>query len=186
MLNIENFHLKCIEKKDLDLILKWRNSEEIRSVMYQNHKISKYEHFRWFEKLKYDDTKVARLLVYNEKPIGFINFTKINKINQTCYWGFYIGDKQSVKRAGTVLGIVALNFIFETYGIQKLCAEILDRNHISLNFHKKFGFQEEGRYLNHIFRDNEYIDIITMTLLREQWMERKEKIIKELEGEKYE
>ena len=81
---------------------------------------------------------------------------------------------------------LALDFIFATKGIQKVCAEILELNRISLNFHQKLGFVENGRYVNHICKGNEYIDVIKMTLFYEQWMERKKAIKKELEGEKHE
>ncbi|RAN76828.1 UDP-4-amino-4,6-dideoxy-N-acetyl-beta-L-altrosamine N-acetyltransferase [Bacillus sp. SRB_331] len=183
MLDIADFQLASLEKKDLELILKWRNTKEIRSVMYEDHQIKIDEHIKWYEKLKMDDTKVARLLIYKEKPIGFVNFIKINEMNQTCYWGFYIGEKQSVKRAGTVLGLLALDYIFKTKDINKVCAEIIESNRISFNFHQKLGFQEDGRYEDYIYRDNDYIDVIIMTLSREQWAERKEAIKKELVGE---
>ncbi|EEM86122.1 UDP-4-amino-4,6-dideoxy-N-acetyl-beta-L-altrosamine N-acetyltransferase [Bacillus cereus group sp. Bce005] len=186
MLDIGDFQLKCLKRKDLDLILKWRNTKEIRSVMYEDHKITIDEHLKWYEKLVKDDTKVARLLTYKEKPIGFVNFTKIDEMNQTCYWGFYIGEKEGVRRAGTVLGLLALDYIFETKSIHKVCAEIIESNRISLNFHQKLGFQEDGRYANYICRDNDYMDVIIMTLFHEQWTERKEAIKKELEGEKNE
>ncbi|PFS53932.1 UDP-4-amino-4,6-dideoxy-N-acetyl-beta-L-altrosamine N-acetyltransferase [Bacillus cereus] len=186
MLDIADFQLISLEKDYLDIILKWRNTKEIRSVMYEDHKITIDEHLKWYEKLKMDDTKVARLLIYKEKPIGFVIFTKIDKMNRTCYWGFYIGEKQSVKRAGTVLGLLALDYIFRTKGIHKVCAEIIELNRISLNFHRKLGFQEDGRYENYIYRDNNYIDVITMNLSHEQWAERKKAIKKELEGEKNE
>lgn len=186
MLDIGDFQLKSLEKNDLELILKWRNTKEIRSVMYEDHEITIDEHLKWYEKLVMDDTKVARLLTYKEKPIGFVNFTKIDEMNQTCYWGFYIGEKKGVRRAGTVLGLLALDYIFETKGIHKVCAEIIESNRISLNFHQKLGFQEDGRYANYICRDNDYMDVIIMTLFHEQWTERKEAIKKELEGEKNE
>ncbi|NKW96589.1 UDP-4-amino-4,6-dideoxy-N-acetyl-beta-L-altrosamine N-acetyltransferase [Bacillus toyonensis] len=186
MLNIRDFQLERLEKKDLELILQWRNTKEIRSVMYEDHQITIDEHLKWYEKLVVDDTKVARLLTYKEKPIGFVNFTKIDKMERTCYWGFYIGEKKSVRSAGTVLGLLALDYIFETKNIQKVCAEIIESNRISLNFHQKLGFQEVGRYENYICRDNGFIDVITMTLSHEQWAERKEAIKKELEGEKNE
>lgn len=186
MLEIGDFQLRSLEKKDLELILKWRNTKEIRTIMYEDHEITIDEHLKWYEKLEMNDTKVARLLTYKEKPIGFVNFTKIDEMNQTCYWGFYIGEKQSVRRAGTVLGLLALDYIFETKGIHKVCAEIIESNRISLNFHQKLGFQEDGRYENYICRDNDYMDVITMTLFHEQWRERKEAIKKELEGEKNE
>lgn len=65
-----------------------------------------------------------------------------------------------------------------------MCAEIIESNRISLNFHQKFGFQEDGRYENYIYRDNDYIDVITMALSHEQWAERKEAIKKNLKVKK--
>ena len=71
MLDIGDFQLKSLEKKDLELILQWRNTKEIRTVMYEDHEITIDEHLKWYKKLEIDDTKIARLLIYKEKPIGF-------------------------------------------------------------------------------------------------------------------
>ncbi|MED2629632.1 UDP-4-amino-4,6-dideoxy-N-acetyl-beta-L-altrosamine N-acetyltransferase, partial [Bacillus thuringiensis] len=57
MLDIGDFQLEKLKKKDLELILKWRNTKEIRSVMYENHQITIDEHLKWYEKLVMDDTK---------------------------------------------------------------------------------------------------------------------------------
>ena len=49
MLDIEDFQLERLEKKDLELILNWRNAKEIRSVMYEDHQITIDEHLKWYE-----------------------------------------------------------------------------------------------------------------------------------------
>ncbi|MFE6014766.1 UDP-4-amino-4,6-dideoxy-N-acetyl-beta-L-altrosamine N-acetyltransferase, partial [Bacillus thuringiensis] len=46
MLDIGDFQLEKLKKKDLEIILKWRNTKEIRSVMYENHQITLDEHLK--------------------------------------------------------------------------------------------------------------------------------------------
>ncbi len=185
MLELDKFNLIDVEEENLEILLKWRNSDHIRASMYSDHIISTAEHQRWFKKVKNDESTIAKLFVYEEKPIGFVNFTKIDRKNNTCYWGFYIGEKHRPPHSGTVMGLLALEFIFEKYGIRKVCAEVLDFNTTSINYHKKLGFQEEGRLVKHILKNNCYIDIIAMALFSEHWLDHKEKLQQEVQ-QKYE
>lgn len=76
MLDIEDFQLERLEKKDLELILNWRNAKEIRSVMYEDHQITIDEHLKWYEKLVMDETKVARILIYKENQLDLLILQK--------------------------------------------------------------------------------------------------------------
>lgn len=182
MSTIENYQLVDLEEKNLELVLKWRNSEAVRSCMYTDHIITIKEHYVWFKKIKDDKDTIAKLLSFNEKPIGQVNFTQIDKKNNTCYWGFYIGDKNAQRGSGTALGILALEYMFEVKSIRKLCAEVLDFNIPSLHFHKKLGFTEEGRLVKHVLKNNHYIDVIPMGLFQENWLKEKKKLLDTFKG----
>jgi UDP-4-amino-4,6-dideoxy-N-acetyl-beta-L-altrosamine N-acetyltransferase len=177
MLQIEKYHLKDLEEKELEVVLKWRNSEHIRKYMYSDHIISTKDHFKWYKSLNKDDSKFVKLLVCEGKPIGVVNFTDIDKRNSICYWGFYIGEKNSPPRSGTIMGLLALEYIFEKVAIRKLCAEVLGFNSTSINYHKKLGFVEEGCFGKHVFKNGEYMDVFLFALFKDKWLEIKQKLI---------
>lgn len=177
MLPIDKYHLKDLEENELDVVLKWRNSDHIRKYMYSDHIISFKDHQKWFKTLIKDNSNLAKILVYEKNPIGFVNFTNIDKRNNNCYWGFYIGERNCPRGSGTVMGLLSLEYIFEKISIRKLCAEVLDFNTVSINYHKKFGFVEEGRFIKHVIKNGKYIDVISMALFQDRWKERKQKII---------
>lgn len=178
MQRLKEYELIDVSEKHKKLILNWRNSEHVRLNMFVERVITEEEHNTWFENMKKGNKIIAKLLLLKGKPIGFVNFTDIDHKNNKCYWGFYIGDKEAPKGSGTIMAFLALNYIFEEFSLRKLCAEVLEFNKISINYHKKLGFVEEGRLKKHIFKNNQYIDVIIMALFRENWGIIKEQLLK--------
>ncbi|MFB7141785.1 UDP-4-amino-4,6-dideoxy-N-acetyl-beta-L-altrosamine N-acetyltransferase [Gottfriedia sp. NPDC056225] len=171
MIQIEGFKLSNLEQKDLNLILAWRNSDRIRSVMNSDETITIEQHTNWFHSLNDDQTKIAKLCLYKNKPIGFIQFTNLNKLHRTCEWGFYIGEKNAPRGSGTVMGILALDYLYNELNMRKVSAYVLEFNLISLNYHKKLGFIEEGRLEKQILKNNQFEDLIIFGLFKERWQQ---------------
>ncbi|WP_243354228.1 UDP-4-amino-4,6-dideoxy-N-acetyl-beta-L-altrosamine N-acetyltransferase [Bacillus litorisediminis] len=176
MIPIEKYTLKNLEEEELELVLKWRNSEHIRKYMYSDEIISFEDHINWFRNLINDSSKIAKVLLYDGRPVGYVHFTNIDNRNGKCYWGFYIGESNAPRGSGTALGLLALDYIFEEVSIRKLCAEVLAFNTISIHYHKKFGFVEEGRFTQHVLKCRQYIDVISMALFKDQWLEKKQEL----------
>ncbi|MFZ0371436.1 MAG: GNAT family N-acetyltransferase, partial [Halobacillus sp.] len=135
-----------------------------------NQIISWEEHLAWFEKEQSNPSSASQIFIHQARPLGVVRFTGIDQENETCKWGFYIGDKDAPKGSGTIMGILALDFIFETFPIRKVCAEVLDTNQVSLRYHEKLGFKQEGRLLQQLKREKLLIDVIPMGLFRYEWI----------------
>lgn len=180
MIRIEDFKLKDIELRDLNILFTWRNTERIRSVMINDEIITSSQHSHWFTSLKDDPTKIAKIFLYKNLPIGFIQFTNINKLNGTCEWGFYIGENTTPRGFGTIMGILALDYLFNDLNIRKLSAFILDFNVISIKYHKKLGFTEEGRLIKQYIKKDKFIDLVLMGLFKENWNKYSEQLKKEV------
>ena len=67
-MKIGDYSICPIEERDLELLLNWRNSERIHSLMLTDHKITWEEHCNWFKKY----------LNMSQKEILYLN-TKINQ-----------------------------------------------------------------------------------------------------------
>lgn len=176
----EELELRDIREEDLDLILQMRNQEHIRKVMFDSDIISFTKHSEWLRSLKKSETDIAKIFYNNGKPYGMLNVNKIDNRHRTCDWGFYIGDLSAPRGMGTLLGFTALNFIFNKLYMKKVCAQVIENNNISINFHEKFGFIQEGILRKQIFKEDSYKDIYLYGIFAEEWQERSVSLCKEI------
>lgn len=180
----ENYRLRPMEEDDLEKVLEWRNTDRIRPVMFTDRIITMDEHRAWFKKLNREKNAVCNIFEFQRRPAGVVNIVQIDKYNNKCSWGFYLGEVDVPCGAGTVMGFLALEHIFEVIGIRKLLAEVLAFNAQSIKFHKKLGFVEEGRFAKHVFKNGKYEDVMAMALFREDWLNLKNRLQKIISGQR--
>lgn len=177
----ERAELKDITEDDLQLLLKWRNQESIREVMFNSDMILWEQHSQWFNKLQRSDSVISKIFYFDHIPYGVLNITQVDLINHTCEWGFYIGSPHAPKGMGTILGYTALNYIFKELHIRKLSAQVFDFNNKSINFHNKMGFTQEEKLREHVWKNGRYIYIIHYGLLSSEWREKSLRLKKSIE-----
>lgn len=156
-------------EEHIDIIFKWRNEPFIREVMYNSDLLQWENHMDWFNLLLNDNSRLLKILYYDNIPYGSANFRLIDKESKVGEWGFYIGEKNAPKGMGTILAYMMLTFLFEDMKVRKICAEVLDFNTISLRFHEKVGFQKDGVLREHIFKNDRYCDIHLYSIFIEDW-----------------
>jgi UDP-4-amino-4,6-dideoxy-N-acetyl-beta-L-altrosamine N-acetyltransferase len=172
---LDRVQLKEISDKDLPLVLSWRNQEKIKNVMINDKNVSWDEHLAWFENLKDNEDIIVLLFSLDDRPLGLVNF-KVDRLNEKCEWGFYIGAQDAPKGAGKLMGFAALNYLFNQLNVRKVCAEVLEHNIKSLTFHEKMGFSIEGKLVKHLRKNNQFIDVYLLGLFKEQWEQKRGKI----------
>lgn len=175
----EDYSLREMKETDLETILKWRNSNRIRENMINDHIISMDEHRDWFVRLMQQKKDIYLIFQHSNLPAGMVYFTDIDKRNNICFWGFYLGNEILPKGTGLILGIMGLEYAFNKLGIRKICGQVFSFNTSSLEFHKKLGFMEEGRLIKHVLKNQKYEDIISFALFKEDWDTKKNSILKQ-------
>lgn len=166
----EEWRLRLVEEGDLSTLFAWRNMERIRKAMYTSHAISWEEHYAWFKRSKEEHYANRHyIFLHNTTPLGVINFTDITKVHKRLTWGFYIGEEGAPKGAGVIMGILALDKAFNELEMHKVCGEVLMGNKRSAVYHEKMGFVHEGILREHIFKDNQYVDVIVFGQLSTRW-----------------
>ena len=161
--------LRDIQYEDLLLVLKWRNQNYIRNVMYNSDYISIKQHLAWYEKLLINEKAVSKLFYFDGVPYGVVNINEINHIHKSCEWGFYIGELNASRGMGTVLGYTALNYIFNELKLRKVNASVLENNPRSKHFHEKLGFSHDVTLREHIFKEGQFMDVNLYSILHEEW-----------------
>jgi UDP-4-amino-4,6-dideoxy-N-acetyl-beta-L-altrosamine N-acetyltransferase len=138
--------------------------------MYTDQEIAPAEHMAWYERLQGDDSRRCYLFEYRERPAGLVQFTRINRNQGTCDWGFYLGNDDLPPGTGSVMGRMALEILFEQEKLRKVYGEAFSFNKASIRFHEKMGFTQEGLLRQHVTKHGEYQDVLLFGLLREEFM----------------
>lgn len=165
--------LRPMYDSDVDLVLKWRNSERIRSHMLTDHIITKEEHYKWYGSIKNNPRVCYHIFEYKGRPVGLVYFTNMDYKNLKTMWGFYLGETDVPRGCGTAMLYFAIEDIFDKRGFRKICSEVLLFNTKSIKVHKKLGFEEEGLFRQHVYKNNRYEDVVFLSLFRDKWLQKK-------------
>lgn len=176
MAESENCRLRPVEVADLGKMLEWRNSDRLRAVMFTDRIITMDEHRAWFERLNKEKTAISKIFEFHGRPVGVVNIVQIDNYNNKCSWGFYLGEVDVPRGIGSVMGYLALEYIFEVLSIRKLCSEVLAFNTRSIRFHEKMGFVKEGHLAKHVLKNGSYEDVVVMVHFHESWIKSKNKL----------
>lgn len=159
-----------IQKDDLELIRKWRNSEEVAKYMYTDSIISKEQQENWFKAIQNSSTSKYWLIEYDNSKIGVVNLTGIEQSLQSCYWAFYLGD---VSHRGAGIGgkieYTILDYVFNTLKLNKLRCEVFVTNEKVIKMHEKFGFRREAYYREHCIKTDQKLDVVGLAILKSEW-----------------
>ena len=137
------FSIRRMEREDLEIVLSWRNRDEIRLNMINDSIIKIEEHLKWFNKIKEQKNLEFLIFSVNNVPVGIVNFYNIT--DHCCDWGFYIGAEKSPKGSGTVMAYYAIEYILKKYTLlHNINSEVIAFNDASIHFHKNLGFKEVG------------------------------------------
>jgi len=140
--------LIALSEPELETILLWRNQEEVRKFSFNDHIISREEHYRWWQKIKDDPSKQWMIYQHDHKPLGVVNFYDINPEHEA-YWGFYLSSElQDYEKLKVWLNLEkeAITYAFEQLRLPRLKCEIFRFNKAALFMHKRSGYQEIDTY----------------------------------------
>ena len=172
-------NLRPLKEDDLKMVLRWRNRDDVRKYMYNSHVISWEEHINWFAQVKDDPLKIYFIYENNSIPEGVIAFDAYSEIAKIASWAFYSGNPKK-KGIGLYMEVAALSYAFDALKLQKLWCEVLSNNPSVLKFHKKFGFIEEGLFVNHHYSDDTYMDIYRLAIFKKTWQKNKAVFVKKV------
>jgi len=160
-----------LNTEHLEIIRTWRNSEDVSKFMYTNDYISEEQQLNWYNKVSDDSSQKHWIIKKGEVYIGLISLYSIKPNFKTAFWAFYIGDDNARDSGiGAKIEFKFLNFYFNDFGFNKLICEVLPFNDKVIRLHEKFGFRREGHFRQHILKQNVYHDVVSLALLKSEWL----------------
>ncbi len=163
----ETSTVRLVAQADLALILSWRNHPDVRRFMFTQHEISPDEHQKWFSKVSLDNSRCLLVVEEGREPVGFVQFTQ-SASKGVADWGFYT-DPEAPKGTGRKLGMAALEYAFTHLKLHKICGQVISSNPVSIGFHHRLGFIQEGVLRVHQLSNGEYQDLYCFGMLKHEW-----------------
>ena len=159
--------VRPVAAADLDMLLEWRNHDDVRRFMYTQHRITPAEHQAWFARQASDPFQHLLVFEGDGEPLGFVKLHVIAD-GQVAEWGFYAAPGAAPGTGGR-LGRAALAHAFGILRLHKVCGRALAFNAPSIRFHERLGFVREGVLREQHFDGVSYHDVIAFGLLCAEW-----------------
>lgn len=158
-LDLRQYSIRSINERDCCRLFTWRNSDHVRLYMQNTQIISETEHNAWFKRIIDDHSCRYMIFEHRGSPLGLICITDMFPDKSQAYWGFYLGEPNTPKGTGAVMGVLALDFVFNDLDISFLNSRIMKHNKISIEFHLKLGFKEKKYNHNEIINERAFIEM---------------------------
>lgn len=171
--------LRALEMSDLDEILRFYNTLELRRLLGPPIVRSRKYMEEWLQKMSgWDPWKEGHLYLAIEENkshefLGIAHFDDVLLPHNRAEVGLSVYDPKNRGRGyGTDAMLVLLWIGFEILGLNSIYLDTMEDNERSIKLYKKIGFKPVG-----ILRETEYIDgshkgLLIMDILRKEFEER--------------
>src|SRR3990172_7921081 len=176
----QRIRLRHVEREDLPRFVAWLNDPEVRHGLAMSLPLSQVEEEQWFEKvLKREGDEQPLVIEAKDQDgwtmIGNSGFFNIDWRNRGAELGIVIGDKAYWNKGyGTEAMRLLLHHGFTTLNLHRICLRVYEENMRAIRAYEKAGFVHEGRMRQAEFRDDKYLDVLLMSVLRPEWQEKLE------------
>ena len=159
--------LRLMETKDLDMILSWRNSPNVRNYMFNSSIISLKDHSAWFSREKNNPRRHLLILEDESIPLGFVNLHQ-SESGESGTWGFY-SSPTAPKGTGRSIGRSALTYCHEVIGLKQLTGDVLGFNEKSIKLHTFLGFTRTSIRKDNASGNGNCFEILTFSIDIPAW-----------------
>lgn len=164
-LESDRLYYREITENDADIILKWRNSQEVRNNSFFQNIVTKENHSLWYD--KYIKTGKRIQFIFSNKEnnidIGCVYLSDFEHDKNTAEYGIFIGEKSNYNRGyGTEVTKTIIDFSFNILNISTLYLSVFERNIGAIESYEKAGFKRirtDNQLIN-----NKYENVIYMNI----------------------
>ncbi|WP_227376483.1 GNAT family N-acetyltransferase [Haladaptatus halobius] len=162
----ERVELRVTEREDIDLLQRVRTDPELRTAMTFTEPQTREQVEEFYENTISTDNGDSNFVVcVDGEPVGEANLFRVEADHgEIAYW--LDRDARGEGYATEAVSLL-LDYAFDTRGLHRVVAKVVDFNDASRALLERLGFEEEGRFREHIFLRGEYRDVSFFGLLRE-------------------
>ncbi len=166
------FEFTKLQEDHLEMVLQWRVKPFISKYMLSDIEYNLDMQRQWFKDISDDSSYSAWIINYQSVPIGVFNLAAIDYTNRRCNGGYYIGEERYMS-LGAMIPPYFYNYVFQEMNFRKIYGEVIASNLNVLKMHQMHGYREVGVYKDHIFKNDQFVDVILIELLSDDWLKQK-------------
>ena len=189
----ERIRFRGIERVDLPTFVNWLNDPDVRQGILVHQPVSQAGEENWFERMlkRSPDEHVLGIEVrlpgeaglpseagspgeaggeVQWKLIGSLAFNDIDWRSRISEFGIMIGDKTYWNRGyGTEAVRLLAKHGFNTLNLNRIFLHVFENNPRAIRAYEKAGFVHEGRERQAEFKQGEYMDVLVMSILKDEF-----------------
>lgn len=171
------YKLRELEREDLKKINSWRNDPHLIACLgapyrYINEDVDR----EWYDKYLHTRNNSVRCAIVDEENenevLGLISLLSINYINRSGELHIMIGGSENRGRGiGTFAVRAMVEHAFNNLNLRRIELGVLESNAPAIRLYEKTGFVREGVKRKSNYKNGEYVSLIMMGLLKEEWQD---------------
>ena len=172
----ERIRLRAVEREDLPRFVTWLNDPVVRAGLTIFLPLSMSDEERWFENMLVSHPAEHPLVIEilqgedGYLPVGNCGFHNIDWRNRSAEVGVFIGEKQFWNQGyGAEVMRLLLKHGFETLNLSRIALRVYANNPGAVRAYENAGFVLEGRLRKAEYQAGNYLDVLLMSVLREEW-----------------
>ena len=173
----KNISIRFITEEDTDKIIKWRNSPSINQYFIYREPFTRESHLNWLHNKVEKGEVVQFMIMLNDNEIGTVYLRDIDYKNKKCEFGIFIGEESNWgKGFGTIASKLAIDYAFKNLKLNRVFLRVFPSNIRAIKSYEKIGFLREGIFREDVIINEKSYDIIFMSILRKDWLNKNLKI----------
>jgi RimJ/RimL family protein N-acetyltransferase len=176
IIRAERVYLRPAEHADLPTFVRWFADAETTTHLGVRAPFSLAMEEKWFEQAierqaKGEHYQFVICLVADGRPIGTTDLREISFDDGRAAFGIAIGEKDEWgKGYGTEALLALCDFGFGQLRLERIELDVYAGNDRARRSYEKAGFRAEGTLRHGHFADGRFLDVLRMSLLRDEWM----------------
>ena len=161
-------YLRLMTWFDTDLIVAWRNSEQVRRNFVYQELFTREGHENWIRTM-IETGKVVQMMICDlrgGRPLGSVYIRDIDRQHNKAEYGIFIGEDDAVGRGiGSEACRLACDYGFRVEKWHKIILRAFSDNKAAIRSYEKTGFEREAYLKEEVCIDGVYRDVILMGYL---------------------
>ena len=170
-----NYRLVKVREEHLELLMNWRMREDISAMMFSDVKLTMEMQREWYKRLQKDTTQIRWIIMADEKPIGSMYLTDIDRANRRCESGWFVAEKEyrSLPLA-MALQQNMFDYVFDVMKLNRVYGYVIDDNKSLIRLLQMCGLELEGTLREHVCKNEKLHDVFCVGLTENDWKNKKE------------
>jgi RimJ/RimL family protein N-acetyltransferase len=176
MITEGKIRLRAPERSDLPNFVRWMNDPEVTAGLLVVLPLSAVDEEKWFENMQNRPQTEHPLVIETPDadgrwlPVGNSGFHNLDMRVRSAEVGLVIGEKEYWNQGlGSAVMRLLLRHGFETLNLNRIYLHVFANNPRAIRCYEKVGFVHEGRLRQDMYKNGQYIDVLVMSVLREEW-----------------